>query len=84
MPLTKSAIDSFLGLLLSSASIITKLSLATLTTPAVKPVGANFKVEENAPEVALAPPDKPSVALVVIVTPVISPSPTKATHAEPL
>ena len=34
---------------------------------------------ENAPEVAAAPPDNPEVEDVVIVTPVMSPSPIKFT-----
>ena len=36
------------------------------------------RVELNAPDVAVAPPDKPEVAEVVIVTPVISPETVRA------
>ena len=42
------------------------------------------RVELNAPDVAVAPPDKPEVAEVVIVTPVISPSPMNEAQDQPL
>ena len=48
---------------------------ADATVAAVALLGAITKVDANAPEVAAAPPDRPEVEPVVIVTPVISPAP---------
>ena len=64
----------FFKLLLSSISAI-KITSPLATVAEVACVGATNKVDENAPEVAVAPPDNPEVEPVVIVTPVISPSP---------
>ena len=73
----------FFKLLLSSASPIKTIS-DPATVAEVALLGAIVKVEEKAPEVAAAPPDKPEVPEVVIVTPVISPSPIKSTKELPL
>ena len=73
----------FLSALLSSASPINTMS-DPATVAEVALFGAIANVDENAPDVAVAPPDNPEVPAVVTVTPVISPSPINEAHDDPL
>ena len=70
-------------LLLSSASPIKTIS-DPATVAEVAWDGEITKVELKAPDVAAAPPDNPEVEPVVIVTPVISPSPINEAHDDPV
>jgi len=64
----------FFKLLLSSASPIKTISVGA-TVADVASLGDITKVDAKAPEVAVEPPANPEVPAVVIVTPVMSPSP---------
>ena len=68
--------------MLSSASPI-KTRSAEATVADVALLGEITNVDENAPDVAVAPPDNPEVPAVVTVTPVMSPSPIKFTKVDP-
>ena len=92
-PATRSATDSFFEALLSLASTITILSLATSTTAAVNSLRSNAN-EVVAPSATEPPPESPSPAVtvtaefdnlafaiepasIVFVTVPVSPEPTK-------
>ena len=68
----------------ASSNINKSFAVSTvMPVPSVNWLGSTVRVDVKAPLVAVAPPDKPEVAEVVIVTAVMSPSPIKLVQAEP-